>query len=330
VSEPVHNESVVAEGLGFLTSMFAKQPNVRNILTAILTERQKLEDVMFAVYAGRNLRGAALFALPTTNSVLDAIGALVGQPRDGLSDAQYQPVIFLRAAVNRATGRATDWSKFATILLGFSGGGVEYYQGEASFFFFVGNMHIDPVVVASVLFDAVPNGIGPGVFAYSTWADGNDFMWGSVYDATAGQGKWGSTYDATVGGLLVASFWLGHLGLGGGVVPAPGDDDMFILVAPGLAPTTSSGTSIPATDVVARLSILVTTPYAGAGAVTLSVGQTGTPGLLVSGFDLTHAGLFEIDVFDIWGSSLPVLATIAGSPASGACQVLVQYGVPQP
>lgn len=330
MSEPVQNTAVVAEGLGLLTSMYAKQPNVRNILTAILSQRQLLENVMFQVYSGRNLRGAALYALPVTNSVLDAIGALVGQPRDGLSDAQYQPIIFLRAAVNRATGRATDWSKFAQILLGFSGGGVEYYQGEASFFFFVGDMLIDPVVVASVLFDAVPNGIGPGVFAYSTWVDGNDFMWGSTYSAGAGQGKWGSHYDGTVGGLLVASFWLGHLGLGtGSGVPGSGDD-MLIALNPGLAATTTSSTSIPTTDLVVRVLVDVTVAYVGAGAVTLSVGQTGNLTLLLSGFNLKVAGLYVIETLVTWGASLPVVATIAGSPSAGACEIVVQYGVPQP
>lgn len=202
MSEPVQNTAVVAEGLGLLTSMYAKQPNVRKILTAILSVRQELENVMWGVFVGRRLRTATLYPLPQTNNVLDVIGALVGQPRGGISDAFYQAILFLRVAVNRSTGRITEWSNFASILLQTSGGGVEYFEGKTSFELGVFDMTLPAVAVASVLTLAVPNGVR-AVFDYSTWPTGNDFRWAAA-DGTHGQGVWGDT-AGTVGGLLVAA-----------------------------------------------------------------------------------------------------------------------------
>ncbi len=128
----------------------------------------------------RQLGQATINALPATNAVLDSLGALVGQPRSGLDDADYVTAIRLRAAVNRSKGRMSDWSNLAAILLRVSGGPVEYVEGgNASFYFFVGDMPatLNPNVVASLLSSADPNGVGPNCLGYSTWADGNDFEW---------------------------------------------------------------------------------------------------------------------------------------------------------
>lgn len=213
MSVPTQNTGVVAAGLARLTSAYATKPGVRKILTALLTPKQELENVLFAVYVGRRLSTATLYALPTTNSVLDAIGKLVGQPRNAMSDAEYQAVLFLAVAVNRSNGRIGDWSKFAAILLHyFAGGPVELLEGTAAFDFgvldFTGADADNIVVaVAGVLAKAVPNGVRAS-FVYSTWSSSLNFTFGSVYDGTAGPLGLGSIYDGSVGGKLVASLSL--------------------------------------------------------------------------------------------------------------------------
>jgi hypothetical protein len=218
VSLPLWNHRIVAQSLAWLTGGF-QQPNIRAWLAAIAQEMQEIEDATWGVLTMRFLATVELFPPvgsgppPNSNDTLDVIGALVGQPRSGLDDADYQTLIFLRIAVNRAIGRVGDWAGFAKILLRAGAGGpVSYYEAMAGLFFGVWNLpqgpyptaDINPNIVAQALAQAVPNGVN-GIFAYSTWPDGDDFEWCDVNNvATTGQGGWGDSVAGQVGGLLVS------------------------------------------------------------------------------------------------------------------------------
>ena len=142
-----------------------------------------------------------------TNANMDVVGNLIGQLRLGQNDLNYLSVITLRIAINRSIGTVVNWSNFAAILLRTSGGPVSYYEGgDAQFFFGVWDMTLNPAIVAQILSSAVPNGVGPNIFAYTIWPDGNDFVWSSTYDGSAGEGVFSSVYDTSIGGLLVAAF----------------------------------------------------------------------------------------------------------------------------
>jgi hypothetical protein len=172
-----------------------------------------LEDRIRSVLNTRILRTATCYSntvsIPgTDNVVFDTLGALVGVSRGGLGDLSYRSVIYLEVAVNRATGRTTDWSGFFNILQPYCSGTVIYLDGEAAFYYGLWNLTLDPNQIGLALSKAVPNGVG-GYFAYTTWPDGNDFEWGSRYSAGAGQGTWGSRYNTATGGLWVAGIeWL--------------------------------------------------------------------------------------------------------------------------
>lgn len=213
---PVQNTLVVQQGLARLTGAYVNQPNARAWLKAILTEVQALENAVFSVISGRILANAQVLALPATNPVFDSLGALVGQPRGGMSDTLYKSAIYLRVAANRATGRVGDWSTFGAILLRTSGGPVVYYQTSAetpgwwgaAFYFGVWDMALDPLTVASVIDMGVPSGVY-GCFVYSTWPDGGDFECDTVYSSTpAPGGGLSSVYSTSTGGTLVASLAL--------------------------------------------------------------------------------------------------------------------------
>jgi hypothetical protein len=207
MATPIQNLQVVAQGLARLTSSFITKPNIRAMLAIYLQPFQDIENALFQVLTMRFLGTATLYALPETNPVLDAIGGIIGQPRNGMSDASYQSAIYLRIAVNRSNGRTANWAQFGQILLQRAGAGgpVSYYEAAAGLFFGVWDLAtLDPVAIAKILAGAVPNGVY-GVFAYSTWPDGNDFEWGSVYSAAAGEGTWSSVYEPAIGGLWVAS-----------------------------------------------------------------------------------------------------------------------------
>lgn len=219
---PSYNQQIVAQGLARLTGVYGTSPNIRAWLAAYLGELQAIEDATQGVLTMRFLSTATVWPStpvnpgdPTSNIVFDTIGALVGQARAGLDDADYRSLIYLRVAVNRATGRTTDWANFATILLRAGAGGpISYYDGAgkgAAFFFGVWDIpyptvDLNPNVVSAMLSVAVPNGVY-GVFAFTTWADGNDFEWCDVNnESTTGEGTWGDSVVGAVGGLLVSGY----------------------------------------------------------------------------------------------------------------------------
>lgn len=195
---PTENTDYAGEAIGYLTDAYRSKQIIAAFVAAKMVSRQELEGVFWDIINLRRLANAV-------GAQLDVNGRIVGQPRNTASDGDYKAAITLRVAVNRSTGRLTDWSNFGAILLQTSSGPVSYYGGEASFFFGVWGMALSPVVVASVLAAAVPNGVR-GVFAYSTWADGNDFEWADVNNlSTTGEGGFGDSVAGLVGGLLISA-----------------------------------------------------------------------------------------------------------------------------
>jgi len=200
---PRWNTHIVGQGLARLTDQFVRQPNIRTWLATLLSECQALENATWQVLTMRSLATAPVQQLPATNAVFDVIGEIVGQPRNGMSDLDYKSLIYLRIASNRATGAVTDWSRFGQILLRTASGPVGFWGDQSSVLFCVSGMALNAIVVAQVLAGAVPNG-QRGVFAYTTWPDGYDVAFGSVYDPSAGQQGYGSVYDSTAGGGTAA------------------------------------------------------------------------------------------------------------------------------
>ena len=201
-----------------LTGPFPTLPTIVGFLKSFLQQKQTMENALFPVLAARALATATVYTLvplpgvasavvtgvPTFNSVFDVIGRIIGQPRQGLNDHDYRSILYLKVAVNRSGARVTDWSGIAAILLQTAGGGVEYVEGTAEFYLFVGDMELNPNIVAQVIAGAVGNGIGAS-FGYTVWPDGNDFEFDDVNNAsTTGQGTFGDTAGSGDGGLLIS------------------------------------------------------------------------------------------------------------------------------
>lgn len=209
MSFPTENTDYKDEALAFLTSQFSanKAPNLRALLGALMVEKQALEAAFWSLLTERSLSGATLYSSPATNPILDALGALVGAARDGLDDSDYLSIIYLQIAINRSEGRMPDWSNIAAVLLRTSGGPVQYFEsGNASFFFYVGDLTLNPLLVASMLEQAVPNGVGQNVLGWSTWNDDLTLKCCDINNpTTTGQGVVGDIDNPSLGGLLAAS-----------------------------------------------------------------------------------------------------------------------------
>ena len=206
---PVLNDKLVPQGLARLTSAFINQPNIRALLAAYLQPLQDVEFQLWNILQARVLSTATIYSLPQTNSVFDSIGALVGLARTGLSDVDYRALIYLEIAVNRTTGRMSDWSRFAQILAPWSDA-VQFVDGDnADFQFGVWNIQLPAIIVGAQLARATENGVG-GVFAFTTWEDtGDDLKWAWSGDMSGtGQSGWGWSGDTATGGVWCAGFAL--------------------------------------------------------------------------------------------------------------------------
>ena len=193
----VSQTGIIIPGLTFLT--FADDPDTSYLVSAI----DSTGTIITLAIPFSGPSGPTTATQQLTNSLMDTVGALVGQSRQGDNDLDYLSAIYLRIAVNRSYAVPPNWSNFAAIILRRSTGPAEYQEGRASLRLSVWGMSLNPIAVARVLTGAVTNGV-LGSFGYSTWADGNDFSFTSRYDSTAGEAGFGSAYDSTVGGLLTA------------------------------------------------------------------------------------------------------------------------------
>lgn len=90
-----HKETHVAEALGRFTEQFKNKPNLTKLVSAFVERNQAVEDITWEVYNARMFDNA-------TDSRLDDIGAIVGQPRNGLADPEYRQYIAARIVINRS------------------------------------------------------------------------------------------------------------------------------------------------------------------------------------------------------------------------------------
>lgn len=210
---PIQDTNHVAEAQGLTTSRYQSAPVVQGIIAAITARLQQLENDAFAIINAVQLTNHPMAGGPW--DILDKLGAIVGVVRNGLSDADFLTLIKLQARVNRSRGLVEDVIQLAKVMAGsgtpmyvegssfWAGQGLPISGWQAEFYLGCWNVAGNYPLFVPLLKQIRPAGVYSD-FHYSTWADGNDFEFGSVYDANAGQGTFGSVYDATVGGLLVA------------------------------------------------------------------------------------------------------------------------------
>ena len=110
---PARNDTHVDEGLELLTSKYRDKPIVRAILASLLARVQVLEEDLWQVLWGWVLTH---YDHTASGQQLDDLGAIVGQPREGRSDADYLTAIRLRIRINRSKGRSEDVLQVAKLI----------------------------------------------------------------------------------------------------------------------------------------------------------------------------------------------------------------------
>lgn len=87
-------------GVALLIERYRK-PRISALLKSWLSEAQAVENAFWQLLTKRAISNAC-------GASLDVLGRIVGQPRNGLSDAQYRVWVSARAMVLRSSGRVQD------------------------------------------------------------------------------------------------------------------------------------------------------------------------------------------------------------------------------
>jgi hypothetical protein len=98
-----------------LIMQFRDKPRIVAFVAAIANEVQQLENAAWDVLLLRALDNPL-----TSGAQLDMIGRVVGQAREGNSDAAYIPLLRARIKTNRSDGRTETLIAITLLLLGLS------------------------------------------------------------------------------------------------------------------------------------------------------------------------------------------------------------------
>jgi hypothetical protein len=105
-----------------LPKQWRDSPVINSLLEILVAPAQDLEDTLWTLAYERTLEKAVELAL---DDVIDLIGKLVGEPRDGKTNADYARFINARIAARRSHGLIKDVIKVARLVLDDAGAYVQ-------------------------------------------------------------------------------------------------------------------------------------------------------------------------------------------------------------
>lgn len=216
-----HNTEIVENGLALLLGQYADSDKMKAWFSTYLEQLQDIENAMQEVLTLRALATAF-------GQQLDGLGAIIGQPRLGNTDARYRVLLAARIAINKSSGTINELIKIARLIHNDEAAAVvftEYYPASAELF--LNETLFEPAFFYQMLLDtARPAGVRL-FFKYIAGDSDNAFTFSSESDPVAlepgnytsqmssdeGFGDWLFGEDYGTGGMFV------------GVLPAADDPD---------------------------------------------------------------------------------------------------------
>lgn len=185
---PSQSTTVVADGLKKLTDAFKNKANVNGILKSLLGPFQDLENVIFDVVdAMQN----------PTGDMLTRRARIVGEERNGRSDADLLTAFKLRILANNSQGLSEDLLRLANNV----NPSLLYEGGISSWFIETSNLQASPTTLAELLGEA-KRAASYGALSYSIWSSTLDFTWGDSASSSVWGPGWGDSGGGYTGGLL--------------------------------------------------------------------------------------------------------------------------------
>lgn len=200
-----HTTNVVTRGVGRLLFLFRDKPRIVALLTTYLQEVQQLQDALYAIWIDRMLRGGSF-----TTDILNKIGKIVGQNREGSDNATYAILITARIASNRSDGRRETLIKIASLLVPNTVIQFVQFNPQSMTITPLGPVSFDPYLIAnSFLIPAVAGGEYL-MFVWTTQPLANTLMLGysrglgTTVPTAAQSPGWSGNGGAPINGGLLA------------------------------------------------------------------------------------------------------------------------------
>ena len=178
--------------------------NVQAILLAQVNRLQELEDAIWTLLTPLSDKTFA----SVTGKLLEFLGAIVGESRDGRADADYQAAIRIRIRVNRSRGKAEDVIAVAKLAAIHSTPSYTEPNDDGPIFEVDITNLPGAATVARLLGEAKPLGVTGLLVAtadatdHATWGDSTQptvhttaQLWGDSVSATGP--KWGTGFRLT-------------------------------------------------------------------------------------------------------------------------------------
>lgn len=161
----------VAEAITLLTDLFRNRPRVVGFLKSFVEQNQLFENAAWGMLESRMLD------TPPVGDQLDQIGKMVGENREGRSDAEYYEATLLRIRVNRSEGRAIDVMQIVDLSVSPTVWEYEEYY-PAAFVVKVLNISTAKIkALASAIRETRAIGV-KGMLHTSNWPEAENFVWG--------------------------------------------------------------------------------------------------------------------------------------------------------
>lgn len=180
-----------ADALARLLEQFKGKPKLEGILAAFAAQTQAHEDVGFDLYEDRWLAVAV-------GVQLDRMGALLNEPRNGLSDDDYRTVLLAKVAQNISNATPEDMIAVFTLL---TQGRYVHYEEFFPAAFRLTAVGINPLASPARILAGL-NAARPAGVAIESAAIVTDPPFVFLSDADPAGRGFGSLTDSTAGGHL--------------------------------------------------------------------------------------------------------------------------------
>jgi len=179
----------VEEGLANLISQFEDKKKIRDLLTGYLSQIQNIEDAASGVIRILDKDSAV-------GKQLDLIGALVGEPRSGRTDANYLVAINARIALNNSEATRNEVINIAILVAG-SPITVTVTEQYPAAFDMVIDGDIDPSLVKTTRMAAfISSARGEGIKGVLIFQVAGSFQYDGVGSVGFDDGKYAMALDA--------------------------------------------------------------------------------------------------------------------------------------
>jgi hypothetical protein len=182
-----------AQGQALLIEQFQGKPRLEAWLRSYLRQVQLLEDATYDVLIKRLLENAVA-------AQLDAIGRIVGQPRQDQQDDLYRIFIAARIRINRSNGTSKDLLAVLAII-----NAIPFLFEDAPpatvVVEFLEPTAFDPVLLLGLLRDTKAGGVALSMHVPTTDPD-HQFRYSDIDDADVADNGYGDAAVDDVYGLL--------------------------------------------------------------------------------------------------------------------------------